>query len=71
MKDSQLIDDIINVLSKHGFKVPIEDVNVRVSCPEKIEDDGYRAVFKRTFAIEFSQYESKRIIRKDGWEEFV
>lgn len=71
MKDSQLIDDIINVLSKHGFMVSREDVNVSVSCPEKIEDDGYRAVFNRTLTIELSQYNSKRIIKQEGWEEYV
>lgn len=71
MKDSQIIDDIINVLSKHGFMVSREDVNVCASCPEKIEDDGYRAVFKRTLTIELSQYNSRRIIKHDGWEEYV
>lgn len=66
-----IIDDFIALLKKHGLETAKEDVNVSVSAPEKIEDDGHTAVFKRTLTIEVSQYTTKKIINKDGWIDYV
>lgn len=71
MKEKQLIDDIIALFKKEGVNLAKKDVNISVSHPEIIVDDGYNVVFQRKLTIELFQYDSKKRIRKDGWEEYI
>lgn len=60
MKEEQLIDDIIALMKKKGVNLAKEDVNISVSHPEIIADDGYNVVFQRKLTIELFQYTSEK-----------